>query len=82
MTRYKAVVEYNGTGFVGWQSQPSGNTIQQTIEKSFLDIQLNKIKILDLDEPIQVYMLLAKYFILIMKKILIVKKFYLALIIS
>ena len=36
MTRYKAVVEYNGTGFVGWQSQPCGNTIQQIIEKSFL----------------------------------------------
>ena len=45
MTRYKAVVEYNGTGFAGWQSQPNGNTIQQIIEKSFLDIQLSKIKI-------------------------------------
>ena len=45
MTRYKAVVEYNGTGFVGWQSQPCGNTIQQIIEKSFHDIQLSKIKI-------------------------------------
>ena len=45
MTRYKAVVEYNGTSFVGWQSQPCGNTIQQIIEKSFLDIQLSKIKI-------------------------------------
>jgi tRNA pseudouridine38-40 synthase len=45
MPRYKAVVEYNGTGFEGWQSQPNGNTIQQLIEKSFLDIQLDKIKI-------------------------------------
>ena len=45
MPRYKAVVEYNGTPFEGWQSQPHGNTIQQFIEKSFLDINLKKIKI-------------------------------------
>ena len=45
MPRYKAIVEYNGTGFEGWQSQSSGNTIQQLIEKSLSDIQLNKIKI-------------------------------------
>ena len=45
MHRYKAVVEYNGTDFAGWQSQPNGNTVQQIIEKSFLEIQLNKTKI-------------------------------------
>ena len=45
MPRYKAVVEYNGTHFEGWQSQPNGNTIQQFIEKSFLDIKLKKTKI-------------------------------------
>ena len=45
MPRYKAVVEYNGTDFEGWQSQPNGNTVQQIIEKSFLEIQLNKTKI-------------------------------------
>ena len=42
MPRYKAVVEYNGTCFEGWQSQPSGNTIQQFIEKSFLDIKMKQ----------------------------------------
>ncbi len=45
MPRYKAVVEYNGLGFEGWQSQPGGNTIQQFIEKSFLEIQLGHTKI-------------------------------------
>ena len=45
MPRYKAIVEYNGTHFEGWQSQPNGNTIQQSIENSFLDIKLKKIKI-------------------------------------
>ena len=45
MPRYKAVVEYNGTCFEGWQSQSSGNTIQQFIEKSFLDIKMKNIKI-------------------------------------
>ena len=53
MPRYKAVVEYNGTSFEGWQSQPSGNTIQQFIEKSFLDIKMKNIKILGLEEQIQ-----------------------------
>ena len=45
MPRYKAIVEYNGTYFKGWQSQPNGNTIQQFIENSFLKIKLKKIKI-------------------------------------
>ncbi len=45
MPRFKAIVEYDGTSFDGWQSQPNGNTIQQFIEKSFLDIKLKKIKI-------------------------------------
>lgn len=36
--RWKCTVAYDGTSFVGWQAQPSGNTIQQVIEKrlSFL----------------------------------------------
>jgi len=45
MPRYKAIVEYDGTNFEGWQSQPNGNTIQQFIEDSFIKISLKKIKI-------------------------------------
>ena len=56
MPRYKAVVEYNGTCFEGWQSQPSGNTIQQFIEKSFLDIKMKNIKIFGAGRTVQEYM--------------------------
>jgi tRNA pseudouridine38-40 synthase len=30
--RYRAVVAYDGTAYQGWQAQPSGATVQQTIE--------------------------------------------------
>ena len=38
MFRYQILIEYVGTGFVGWQSQPKGKSVQKTIE-----ISLNKI---------------------------------------
>ena len=35
MTRYRFAVEYLGGEFCGWQSQPSGNSVQQELEKAF-----------------------------------------------
>ena len=32
MPRYKLTIEYDGTGFVGWQSQANGSSIQEAIE--------------------------------------------------
>lgn len=32
MPRYKLTIEYDGTGFVGWQRQANGLSIQETIE--------------------------------------------------
>lgn len=34
MTRYKAVLAYDGSGFVGYQVQPNGRTVQEEIEKA------------------------------------------------
>lgn len=34
MPRYKAIVEYDGTGFVGWQRQENGPSVQAVVEQA------------------------------------------------
>jgi tRNA pseudouridine38-40 synthase len=34
MTRYKLVIEYDGTPFAGWQRQANGRSVQQAIEEA------------------------------------------------
>jgi len=34
MTRYRLVIEYDGTGFVGWQRQTNGTSIQELLERA------------------------------------------------
>jgi tRNA pseudouridine38-40 synthase len=38
MPRYKLTIEYDGTGFVGWQRQANGPSIQETIETAFASL--------------------------------------------
>jgi len=34
--RYKLTIEYDGTGLVGWQRQPSGQSVQAALEDAFV----------------------------------------------
>ena len=39
-------IEYDGTGWSGWQSQPAQNTIQDTLEDAIKKFSLQKIKVI------------------------------------
>ena len=45
MCNYLIKIEYEGTNFVGWQSQKNGKSIQDTIEKVLKKILKTKIRI-------------------------------------
>ena len=46
MVNYLIKIEYEGTNFVGWQSQKNGKSIQDTIEKVLKKILKNEIRII------------------------------------
>lgn len=43
--RLKLIVAYDGTPFAGWQSQPSGNTIQDHLERAFATITGESLRV-------------------------------------
>ena len=45
MSKYKIVIEYDGTGYVGWQKQENGNSVQQTIEDSIEKLSAERITV-------------------------------------
>ena len=45
MFRYQIIIEYDGTNYVGWQSQKNAKSIQNEIEKILSKILKKKIKI-------------------------------------
>ena len=46
MFNYLVKIEYEGTNFVGWQSQKNGKSIQDSIEKALKKVLGSKIKII------------------------------------
>ena len=46
MINYLIKIEYDGTNFVGWQSQKNGKSIQDSIEKALKKIFKTKIRII------------------------------------
>lgn len=43
--RYKALVSYDGSGYIGWQIQPNPNSIQQTIETALATMHRHPVTI-------------------------------------
>ena len=45
MNRYQILIEYVGTGFIGWQIQPKGKSIQKLIQLKISKLLKEKIKL-------------------------------------
>ena len=46
MFNYLIKIEYDGTNFVGWQSQKNGKSVQDSIEKAVKKVLGKKIRII------------------------------------
>ncbi len=46
MYRYQILIEYEGSKFIGWQTQKKGNSVQKTIEKTLSKLLKQKIKLI------------------------------------
>ena len=45
MRRIKLTLEYDGTGYAGWQVQPNSDTIQQRVEEALAKVLQEKVRI-------------------------------------
>ena len=45
MIRYKLVIEYDGSPFVGWQKQENGLSVQEAIENSIFNLFQEQVKV-------------------------------------
>ena len=43
MQRYKIIIEYDGTSFVGWQFQKNGQSVQEVLQKAIFDFSKEKV---------------------------------------
>ena len=45
MQRYKIIIEYDGSGYVGWQKQDNGISIQESLEESIKSLTSENVKV-------------------------------------
>ena len=43
MQRYKIIIEYDGTPFVGWQFQKNGQSVQEVLQKAIFDFSKERV---------------------------------------
>jgi len=43
MQRYKIIIEYDGTPFVGWQFQKNGQSVQEVLQKAIFDFSKEEV---------------------------------------
>ena len=46
MFNYLLKIEYDGTNFVGWQSQKNGKSIQDSVEKALKKVLKTRVKLI------------------------------------
>lgn len=45
MTRIAISLEYDGSGFAGWQAQPHGNTVQDALERALTAVAAHSVRV-------------------------------------
>ena len=45
MQRYKIIIEYDGSGYVGWQKQDNGISIQESLEESIKSLTSETVQV-------------------------------------
>ena len=45
MPKYKIIIEYDGTSFVGWQSQNNGRSAQSSLEEAIKKLTKEKVTV-------------------------------------
>ena len=45
MTRYRLTLEYDGAGFVGWQRQDNGASVQGTLESAIESLSGERVTV-------------------------------------
>ena len=76
MLNYLIKIEYEGTNFVGWQSQKNGKSIQDAIEKVLKKTLKNKIRINGAGRTDKGVHAFSQYASFKVKKKLKIKKFF------
>ena len=46
MQRYKIIIEYDGTHFVGWQFQKNGQSVQEILQEAIFNFSKEKVVVI------------------------------------